>query len=106
MWRTPAITASKSSTPTAITKTQWGGFGSGNGKFDYPCGVAVDGQGKVYVADTHNNLIQKFDSNGGFLAQWGGSGSGDGQFANPRSVAVNGQGNLYVQIPIITASSS
>ena len=43
---------------TAIT--QWGSSGSGNGQFNAPDGVAVDGSGNVYVADTGNDRIQKF----------------------------------------------
>src|SRR5260370_9331562 len=44
--------------------TQWGAFGTGSGQFDVPGGVAVDGNGEVYVADRNNNRIQKFTSNG------------------------------------------
>ncbi len=36
-----------------------------------PFGVAVDAEGHVFVADTWNHRIQKFDSNGGFLTEWG-----------------------------------
>ena len=52
-----------------------GGYGSGNGKFRYPSGVAVDGGGNLYVADTANNRIQKLDSTGAYLAQWSSVGS-------------------------------
>src|SRR6185369_13103021 len=40
--------------------TQWGTFGSGDGQFNYPQGVAVDATGNVYVADSRNDRIQKF----------------------------------------------
>jgi CRISPR/Cas system CSM-associated protein Csm2 small subunit len=41
---------------------KWGSSGTGDGAFDWPCGVAVDAYGNVYVADTINNRIQKFGS--------------------------------------------
>ena len=34
--------------------------GSGDGEFYHPAGIALDGAGNVYVADTYNNRIQKF----------------------------------------------
>ena len=63
--------------------TQWGSQGSGDGQFMFPTGVAVDGDGDVYVADRDNNRIQKFTSSGGYLTQWGSYGSGNGQFNTP-----------------------
>jgi DNA-binding beta-propeller fold protein YncE len=56
----------------------------------------VDSSGNVYVADTGNNRIQKFTSNGVFVTKWGSKGTGDGQFNAPRGVAVDSSGNIYV----------
>src|SRR4051812_6490675 len=50
--------------------TQWGGYGSGDGQFILPAGVATDSAGYVYVVDQNNNRIQKFSSSGTFLAKW------------------------------------
>ena len=81
---------------------KWGSAGGGDGQFAFRpyttdgFGIAVDGGGNVYVADTANNRIQKFDGNGQFLGKWGGGGGGDGQFNHPYDVAVDGGGNVYV----------
>ena len=74
----------------------WGEYGSGNGRFDEPYGVAIDGSDNVYVADASNDRIQKFDPNGGFLTKWGTSGSGDGQFYWPSMIGIDSSGNVYV----------
>ena len=39
---------------------QWGSYGSGDGQFSTPRGVATDAAGNVYVADQGNHRIQKF----------------------------------------------
>jgi DNA-binding beta-propeller fold protein YncE len=78
--------------------TKWGDIGSEDGQFVQPFGVAVDSSGNnVYVADTRNNRIQKFDSNGTFITKWGNTGSEDGQFVKPFGLAVDSSGNnVYV----------
>ena len=56
---------------------QWGSAGGGNGQFNYPYDVAVDGAGNVYVGEgLLAHRIQKFDGDGNYLDQWGSEGSG------------------------------
>jgi hypothetical protein len=85
-------TTSTSSTSTTTSTlicgnflTKWGSPGSGDGQFStaYVYGVAVDGTGNVYIADSYNYRIQKFDNAGTFLTKWGSAGAGDGQFDRP-----------------------
>jgi DNA-binding beta-propeller fold protein YncE len=53
---------------SGIFLKEFGGHGTGEGKFDEPVGLAVDAKGFVYVADANNNRIQKFDNSGKFVA--------------------------------------
>ena len=67
-----------------------------DGQFYSAEGVTVDSSGNIYVADSGNNRIQKFDSSGTYLSKFGSSGTGDGQFSTPRDVTVDSSGNIYV----------
>jgi DNA-binding beta-propeller fold protein YncE len=92
--------------------------GGGNGEFNHPRGVATDGWGNLYVADSANNRIQKFDSQGRFLTRFGrnlgdgSAGSARGEFRDPRGLATDLAGNLYVadhgnnRVQKLTASGS
>lgn len=83
-------------TSTGAFVTQWGSFGSGGGQFVFPHGVAVDGAGHVYVADTDNHRIQEFTSTGVFVSNWGTRGFGSGSFDSPMGVATDGGDRVYV----------
>jgi DNA-binding beta-propeller fold protein YncE len=63
------------------------------GELEEPSGVAVDNQGFVYVADTWNGRIQKFDPSGKQVGEFGGLRY---TFYSPRNVAVDRPGNIYV----------
>ncbi|KJU81573.1 cell surface protein [Candidatus Magnetobacterium bavaricum] len=76
--------------------TKWGSQGTGNGQFASVYEVVVDSSGNVYVADSHNHRIQKFDSNGNFITKWGSDGGGDGQFHFPYGLAIDSSNNIYV----------
>jgi len=73
-----------------------GSEGSGNGQFKAPFAIAVDSQNNIWVADTANHRIQKFNSKGEFLLKFGSLGSGNGQFESPMGLAVDAQDNIWV----------
>ena len=79
----------------------WGGATIGD-RFSMPRGIAVDGAGHVYIADTLNHRVQKFFTNGTFIAKWGRNGGDgtagnlNGEFNTPEGIDVDAAGNVYV----------
>lgn len=66
----------------------------GDGQFNGPTDIAIDPTGYIYVVDSGNHRIQKFDSAGRFVSKWGTKGSGDGQFETPVSIALDSSGKV------------
>jgi sugar lactone lactonase YvrE len=64
----------------------WGKKGSGPGEFDQPHGLAIDSQGRLFVADRANNRVQIFDQEGKLLAEWRQFGRPDGLFIDRNDV--------------------
>ena len=69
--------------------------GDGYGEFYFPSGIRAAGA-HVYVADTQNNRMQKFDRNGNFIEAWGSFGGATGKFFSPAAVAIGPWGQTYV----------
>jgi len=83
-------------------EASWGQFGSADSsvipQLDSPQGMAIDTAGNIYVADTGNNRIQRFDQNGTLATRvvWGTYGTQNGNFINPRNVFVDSSSRVYV----------
>jgi hypothetical protein len=99
-------------TPAGVVTTlagTAGASGSADGvgaaaRFNFPYGVATDGAGNVYVADTSNDVIRKITT-GGVVTTLAGTagmaGSTDGtgaaaRFNEPYQLATDGAGTVYV----------
>jgi DNA-binding beta-propeller fold protein YncE len=66
------------------------------GDFGAPQGVALDGDGNVYVTDTLNNRVEIFDADGNFISLFGKHGDGPGCFARPKGIAIDADGHIWV----------
>jgi glucose/arabinose dehydrogenase len=88
--------------PTGICLTKWGTKGTAHGQFKNPYGVRIAtdpelGTQAVYVADSNNNRMQEFQTDGSFVTQVGGEGdpSDPGTLFGLRRVAVAADGDLW-----------
>jgi sugar lactone lactonase YvrE len=78
--------------------------GSASGLRNYPSGVAVDGSGRIVVADTYNHRVLRFDTPtsvglvvaGGPGEGTGNAGAGLDRLNNPSKIEVDGSGRLWI----------
>ncbi len=64
----------------------WGTTGSENGEFRDPHALAMDSQGRLFVADRGNSRIQIFDQDGNHLETWTQFGRPSGLFIDPNDI--------------------
>lgn len=75
------------------------GQGAGPGQLNFPYGVAMDPQGRVFVADDMNQRIVRYSTPATkyqYKARWGSYGTGPNNLAYPRGIATNANGELFV----------
>jgi tripartite motif-containing protein 71 len=87
-------------TPGGVFVRAWnksgGGSGNGTGEFDSPRGIAISGNGNVFVADRGNNRIQLFTPDGEYTGEWGSGGFGPGDLLGPSGIDTDPDGSVYV----------
>ena len=90
---------------TTIDEEHQGDFA--RNEFTWPAGIAIAGDGDVYVSDEAENFIKAFrpdakypfpeyDPDGEAIDRWGETGAGDGQLDGPSGLAFDADDNLYV----------
>jgi len=65
--------------------------------FVFPIHAARDGDGNLYVLDSQDYCIKKFDRDGNFLLKFGRSGQGPGEFQYPGLLGIGGENRLIVE---------
>lgn len=67
--------------------------------FHLPSDIAFDGRGNMYILDSGNHRIQKFNPDGKYITTIGNRGQGPGEFYFPLSIDIDSDGYLYVSDP-------
>lgn len=70
--------------------------GSANGEFSSPTDVVLDSDGNIFVTDSGNNRVQKFNSSGTYVSKFGSTGTGDNQLSTPSGIVVDANDDIYV----------
>lgn len=73
-----------------------GQYGKNKGQFSHPTGVAVDQDGCIYVVDTKNDRVQKFDKEGTFLGEYKGEKEKNNQLHLPSSIKIGPDDHIYI----------
>jgi hypothetical protein len=66
------------------------------GQFTSPSGLGLNGPNFLLVADFGNTRVQKFQTNGTYLARFGTNGIESGQLRGPTDVAIDPSGDVWV----------
>jgi len=61
-----------------------------------PTNLSFDDKGFIYVTNTGNNRVMKYDRDGNYLGNVGGIGDRVGNFSRPKGIAVDKAGRIYV----------
>jgi hypothetical protein len=65
-------------------------------RFGYPLSAVVSNLGDVFILDSENSRILKFDTFGNFVQNFGGYDYGSYSLQEPKQLAVSMQNNIYI----------
>lgn len=75
--------------------SSFGSFGTAEGQFNAPRGVAIDLDGQIIITESGNHRVQVCDDAGNCSA-WGSFGTESGQFDRPRGVTVTTDNRIFI----------
>ena len=81
---------------TGVHRRSFGQRGLVVGNLVRPKGVAVDGEGNVYVIESYYDSLLVFDAQGQLLMSMGGHGTATGRFYLPAGLWVDGRNRVHI----------
>ncbi len=84
------------SAPRRGTVTGTAGAPSGSDRMSDPHGIAADNSSNVYVTDTANARVLKFNAAGKLVDRWGGRGDAEVEFEEPFDIVVDDRDRVLV----------
>ena len=75
---------------------EFGTFGTGEGQFVWPIGIAADSRGRIYISDEHRHDVQVFEADGRYVGRWGEFGAAPGQLNRPSSMAIDEHARVFL----------
>jgi len=85
--------------PSMYSLGIFGKRGSGEKELNRPVGIACNGHGDIYIADTGNHRLSRWFNDGKevkFITNLGKFGTGPGEFRSPKYLALDAAGRVYV----------
>ncbi len=63
---------------------------------EFPSDIAIDSKNDIYIADSHNHRVLKFNSSGNIILSFGKQGKEHGEFLYPQSITIDRFDNIFI----------
>jgi sugar lactone lactonase YvrE len=88
--------AQEQAQPSTVVDEQYGKWLTTIDGLQEPSAVAIDAEGRIWVAEAFADRVRAFDKSGKEVASFGKTGSGKGELCSPGGLAIAPDGSIFV----------